>query len=68
VSTPRIVARAPEAGLLDRSRIDLMKSPPAGPASRPSSSVIAVRAASWPKTSPAIATTMRSTGASEVAA
>ena len=38
VATPRIVAMVPEPGSLDRSRIDLMKSPPAGPSSCPSSS------------------------------
>jgi len=40
VSTPRTVARAPEVGSLDRARIDLMKSAPAGPKSWPSSSLI----------------------------
>jgi hypothetical protein len=68
VTTPRTVAMVPEAGSLDRSRMDLMKSPPAGPRSWPSSLLIAPRAASCPKTKPAIATTIRSTGASEVAA
>jgi hypothetical protein len=68
VSTPRIVARAPVPASLARWRMDLMKSPHAGPRSWPSSRLIAARADSWPKTRPAIATTMRSTGASEVAA
>jgi hypothetical protein len=68
VITPRIVVRAPEPGSLDRSRIDLMKSPPVGPSSWPSASLIAPRAASCPKTRPAIATTISSSGASEVAA
>ena len=68
VPTPIMVARIPEPGSLDRSSMDLMKSPPVGPRSCPSSSLIAPRAASLPKTRPAIATTMSSTGASDVAA
>jgi hypothetical protein len=48
VARPRIVAMVPEPGSRDRSRMDLMKSPPVGPSNWPSSSLIAPRAASCP--------------------
>jgi hypothetical protein len=65
---PTAVAVAPEVGSLDRARMDLMKSAPVGPNSLPSSSLIAARAASCPNARPATATTIRSTGARDVAA
>jgi hypothetical protein len=68
VTMPTAVAVAPEVGSLDRARMDLMKSAPVGPNSLPSSSLIAARAASCPNARPAIATTIRSTGARDVAA
>jgi hypothetical protein len=37
VTTPMTVAVAAEVGSLDRARMDLMNSPPAGPSSLPSS-------------------------------
>ena len=64
-TTPTSVAVAPEVESLGRSRIELMKSPPQQPAKlrtdRGTGGIL-------PESQAAMATTMRSTGASDVAA